>query len=270
MDLGQDAREVGKHLLGPHVVGKRVVVRRVLRGEVGPTGGPAMTDVLGVCTSWGEGECVVAPESGPAVTITIADIVSGKPVPPRPSVRHRVCARDAEGHALVLWPDVERRSLGDWELRTDPAPVGRLLKRANSCLAIGDPGTSYDEAEAAVRAFYAERSRQPIVQVETGSGAGDWFEGHGWEVIPGGDSHFQLASLAQLSRSLRPVSRRDFADLLAGEVGELPVSVGLATDGPRVNLEVRHGDRVVARGRAGASGDWLGVHAFAVEPDNRR
>jgi hypothetical protein len=43
-----------------------------------------MTDVVGMCTAWGDGVCVVAPESGPPVTIAIADIVSGKPVPPRP------------------------------------------------------------------------------------------------------------------------------------------------------------------------------------------
>ena len=92
MDSGTHSRHVGNHLLGPHVVGQRVVVRRVLRGETGPSGGPAMTDVLGVCTAWGDGRCVVAPETGPPVEIAIADIVSGKPVPPRPSVRHRVSA----------------------------------------------------------------------------------------------------------------------------------------------------------------------------------
>ncbi|HEU5456401.1 MAG TPA: hypothetical protein VFU85_12020, partial [Nocardioides sp.] len=78
------------HRLGPHVVGQRVVVRRLLRGETGPSGGPAMTDLLGVCTAWGEGRCVIRPESGEPVEIALADIVSGKPVPPRPSVRHRV------------------------------------------------------------------------------------------------------------------------------------------------------------------------------------
>ncbi len=74
-------------LLGPHVVGTRVVVRRVLPGETGPSGGPAMTDVLGVCVAWGDGVCVVERESGERVTIRIADIVSGKQVPPRPKRR---------------------------------------------------------------------------------------------------------------------------------------------------------------------------------------
>ena len=82
---------MGRHLLGPHVVGQRVVVRHVVRGETGPTGGPAMNDVLGVCRVVGAGPdgVVVIDRTGAPVEIAIADIVSGKPVPPRPSVRHR-------------------------------------------------------------------------------------------------------------------------------------------------------------------------------------
>ena len=75
--------------LGPHVVGRRVVVRRRLPGQRGPSGGPALTDVLGVCVAWGEGRCVIRPEEGPDVTIRLADVVAGKPVPPRPPRRGR-------------------------------------------------------------------------------------------------------------------------------------------------------------------------------------
>src|SRR4051794_17826920 len=97
-------------MLGPHVVGHRVVVRRVVRGEIGPSGGPALTDVLGTCTAWGEGVCVVQPDGGgprAPVRIAIADIVSGKPVPPRASTRHRVSPREAQLRALALWADLE-------------------------------------------------------------------------------------------------------------------------------------------------------------------
>ena len=41
--------------LGPQCVGLRVVVRRRLPGETGPSGGPRMTDVLGVMESWSGG-----------------------------------------------------------------------------------------------------------------------------------------------------------------------------------------------------------------------
>ena len=113
--------------------------------------------------------CTVQPESGPAVTIPVTDIVSGKPVPPRASVRQRVSAREAERHASSMWPSVERVALGEWELRTDPAPVDRLRKRANSCLALGDPGLPLPGRGRGVRDFYAARGREALAQVELGS-----------------------------------------------------------------------------------------------------
>lgn len=75
--------------LGPEVVGRRVVVRRVLRGQTGPSGGPAMTDVLGTCESWTGGLVRVRREDGTVVEIATADIVAGKEVPPRPPRRPR-------------------------------------------------------------------------------------------------------------------------------------------------------------------------------------
>src|SRR5689334_1612333 len=72
-----------RHGLGPHCVGQRVVVRRLLRGRRGPSGGPAMTDLLGVMESWSSEATTVRAESGELVAIPVADIVTGKPVPPR-------------------------------------------------------------------------------------------------------------------------------------------------------------------------------------------
>lgn len=269
MESGQHARGVGRHLLGPHVVGQRVVVRRVLPGEFGPTGGPAMTDVLGVCTAWGPGECVVEPESGAPVVIAISDIVSGKPVPPRPSVRQRVSPAAAEAHALSLWPHIEVVPLGEWTLRSDPAPVGRLRRRANSCLAMGAPGMEFAAAARRVEAFYVERGRPVMAQVERGSAAEAEFTEVGWTPLGDGDADFLLASLAQASRRLRPTSRLGFEQLLAGDDSG-NVSVGLAADGPRVVLELRQGTELVASGHASLSDDWLGLHALEVDPARRR
>jgi N-acetylglutamate synthase len=240
------------HGLGPHVVGKRIVVRRVLRGETGPSGGPAMTDVLGTCLRWDDGVCVVQPEDGPPVTIPWADVVTGKPVPPRPSVRQRVSSRDAERHALVLWPAVERQALGEWELRTDPAPVGRLLKRANSCLALGDPGVPLPDAAEVILGFYAARGRQPLVQVETGTEADQFFTDLGWTVVPGGDSLFLLTSVAHARRF----------------VGADDDAV-LEEDPPRVLARRLVDGEEVGTARAGLDDDWLGVHAVHVIPEHR-
>lgn len=231
-------------------MGKRIVVRRLLRGETGPSGGPAMTDLLGICVAWGEGRCVVQPEDGEPVEIAIRDIVSGKPVPPRPSVRMRVSARDAELHTAALWGSVESTPLGEWVLRTDTAPVGRLRRRANSCLAMGDPRLPYDEAAAAVRAFYDERGRPSYVQVEAGSEAEAAFRDLGWTHDPTGDSELRLASLSQVRRRLPGTGDR----------------AHLTVDGPRALVTIDD----VARGEAGVDGDWIGVHGIEVAPAHRR
>ena len=136
----------GRHgnppLLGPHVVGQRVVVRRLVRGETGPTGGPAMTDVLGVCESWDDGVVVVRREQGDLVTIETADIVSGKPVPPRPTRHRHLDPVEADRLALPGWQPVESEPLGEWVLRAS----GGFSSRGNSVLALGDPGLPLPEA----------------------------------------------------------------------------------------------------------------------------
>ncbi|MDZ5623615.1 GNAT family N-acetyltransferase [Nocardioides sp. HM23] len=250
MTSAHDPRDPGQHLLGPHVVGQRIVVRRLLRGETGPSGGPAMTDLLGVCIAWGDGRCVVQPEDGEPVEIAIGDIVSGKPVPPRPSVRMRVSAREAELHTASLWATVETVPLGEWVLRTDTAPVGRLRRRGNSCLAMGDPGLPFEAAAAAVRQFYDDRGRSPYVQVEAGSPEEDAFVAAGWEVDPTGDAEHRLASLTQVRRLLRAAFE--------------PTS--LVADGPRAVATIAGR----ARGEAAVDGDWIGVHAIEVDPAHRR
>jgi GNAT superfamily N-acetyltransferase len=212
-----------------------------------------MTDVLGLCTSWGDGVCVIRPERGPEVRIATADIVSGKPVPPRASVRQRVSARDAERHAAPMWPAVERVTLGDWELRSDPAPVGRLLKRANSCLAIGDPGLPLPAAADEIVAFYGSRGREALAQVELDSAEERELGGLGWRPVPGGDAHFLVSSLAMAVRHARHDG-----------------DIELVEDGPRAHVVRRVEGVEVGSGRAALDGDWLGVHSIVVDPGHRR
>ena len=88
-------------------------------------------------------------------------------------------------------------------LRSDPAPVGRLRKRASSCLAIGDPGVDLDEALDRVRAFYGDRDRRVLAQVERGSEVDEALTAAGWDPVPGGDAHFLIASLARALRAAR-------------------------------------------------------------------
>ncbi|MAS56723.1 MAG: hypothetical protein CMJ44_19235 [Pimelobacter sp.] len=247
--------EVGQHLLGPHVVGTRVVVRRVVRGERGPSGGPAMTDLLGVCVRWEPGPhgvCVVRPERGPEVSIALADIVSGKPVPERASVRDRVAPGEAQRHGFALFPDLVTTPLGSWVLRDSPSATAR---RAHSVLAFGPSGVD-DDVER-VLAHY----ERPIAAVLSGSAEHERLLGLGWGPESNdGDTLFQVAGLAQVSRALRKLRLRD------GRPAGPDVVVEDAVPGSWASA--RLGD--VARGYAGFGDDWVGFGGIEVAASARR
>jgi ribosomal protein S18 acetylase RimI-like enzyme len=237
-------------------VGRRIVVRRVLPGRTGPSGGPAFTDVLGTCLAWDADSCLVEEADGEKVRIALADIVSGKPVPPRPAPRLRVSPRDAEVHTGGLWPTVEREALGAWQLRSEREPVGRLLKRANSCLAMGDPGRPFAEALVDLVAFYAARGRDPLAQVEAGSAVEQAFADAGWRRLEYGESHLMLASVARLRRELAGAASRD--------------GVELTVTGARALASAGTGCDPVVEAHAAVDGDWVGLHGVTVDPAHRR
>lgn len=242
--------------MGPHVVGQRVVVRRLLQGETGPSGGPAMTDLLGICTAWGDGRCVIVPESGDPVSIALADIVSGKPVPPRPSVRHRVSPLEAQTRALSLWPDLETEPVGGWLLRRSASTTAR---RANSVLAFVPPGVA--DAYDRVVAHY----ERPIAAVLPDSAEEALFRSHGWVLEShDADTLFQLAGVAQVQRAL------------AARLPREPSSTPREPNSTEVEVVETHPGVVTARLGDAASGvaaydrDWVGFRSIEVAPDQRR
>lgn len=268
-----------------------MVVRRLVRGEAGPTGGPAMTDLLGTMLTWGDASTVVEAESGERVEIALADIVSGKPVPPRPSVRLRVTAEEAERRAVAGWPPVDSAPLGAWVLRA----ASGFSARANSVLAVGDPGAPLDEALADVRAFYAAHGLPPWAQVVVGSDTEPALADRGWvPARPGeADSEFQIASVARLSRALArlratappplatpgPSGRRDCAlsptasdEWLADDARALasPEAARAVLEGPPEVAFVSLGSPLVGKGRVSLVDDWAGITDVWVSPGHRR
>ncbi len=238
--------------LGPHVVGTRVVVRRVLRGETGPSGGPALTDVLGVCVAWGDGECVVERETGERVRIRIVDIVSGKPVPPRPSPRLRVSPREAQVRAFALFPDLVVTPLpgsSEWLMRTSATASAR---RANSVLAFPGGG-GYGPAEVGeVQTYYAGLGKPALAAVLGDSEEHRFLQQLGW--VPeshDADTQFQIASLASVRRALRSVDHS---------------RVQVSTDGATATAVVPG----AASGVAAYADDWVGFRGIEVAPDQWR
>jgi len=242
-----------------------------------------MTDLLGVMESWTPSSTVVRAENGTATEIALSDIVSGKPVPPRPSVRMRVSAEQACRLTNASWPAVHTRPLGDWLLRAS----GGFSARANSVMAVGDPGVPFGEAVDTTLEFYAEHGLPAWAQVVVGADTARQFTAAGWVTARPGeaDSELQLVSVAQASRAVRgllPASPPPTSvgtrvttawratDPRAAEYGDRATAV---LEGPdQVGFVTVPGARgaVVARGRVASEGDWAGITDVWVSPDHRR
>lgn len=262
------------HSITPEDVGARVSVRRLL-----PDGG--MTDAVGVLLRWSEGVLAVQRRDGTVVEIAQDTLVAGKRVPPRPAIARthsQVSVRDLQEVAAVGWPAAETHALGDWLLR---AGEGWTM-RANSVLALGDPGCSLDSALRRVQGWYAERDLParfclplPLVpELETALAERGW--------AGPADDHEVLvltadtAALEAPSRELPPVRltgapSAEWLDLCAAD-GPVPaVGVGVLTaPSSAVFAEVRLAEEVVAIGRATVERGWVGITTVEVRPAARR
>lgn len=242
-----------------------------------------MTDLLGIMESWSDEATTVRGESGELITIALADIVTGKPVPPKPSVRLRVSPEEAERRAVASWPPLVSEPLGEWLLRDSDG----FSARASSVLAAGDPGAPFADALRAVRVFYAHRSQPPWVQVVSGSDVDLAFVDAGWvPARPGeADTVFSLASVAGVSRILRASARSDVLVQVSttadpawladdARAAARPHAATGVLEGPdQVGfVSVRDGVRVIAKGRIGCGrdDDWAGITDVWVDPAHRR
>lgn len=159
--------------VGPAQVGTRVVLRRRL-----PDGG--VGDLLGDLVRWddeadaggGDEPGVTVRTRAGEVTVAVRDVLGGKPVPPAPARRgrphRRIDWRDLEDLACDGWRPVEQEWLSPagttqtgWRLRAADGFTGR----ANSGLAVGDPGLPLAEAVDRVEAWYAARGLPSRVAV---------------------------------------------------------------------------------------------------------
>jgi ribosomal protein S18 acetylase RimI-like enzyme len=261
-----------------------VVVRRVLPGLTGPTGGPAMTDVLGVMESWDATSTTVRDASGAVTRIDLADIVSGKPVTPRRSVRLRVSPEDAEHRAMGAWPAPVTERLGAWRLRAG----GGYSTRANSVLAAGDPGLPFATAVDRVLGFYASHGLPPCAQVVIGSEEQESFERAGWvSARPGeADSVFEITSVAAATRMARRLMPAEHPTVFVGTTAgrqwladdDRALSYGVAAvevlEGPEEVGFLALGDPAVAKARvalaAHGAEPWSGISNVWVHPAHRR
>jgi GNAT superfamily N-acetyltransferase len=225
-----------------------------------------MTDVLGTCEAWADGEVVVRRERGDLVTIPTADIVSGKTVPPRPSPLRRLAAEEADRRAHPGWQPVEEAALGEWVLRASDG----FSNRGNSVLALGDPGVPLEEAVAQVTEWYDARGLTPRAHVLADSPVLEALEDAGW-------SHYEpttlmLTSVARALRHTDPSSHHVQHDS-AVDQGWLATDERAARHGDAARQVLETGEvtlatvrddagAVLARGRGAFHDDWLGISSL--------
>ncbi|WP_405489247.1 GNAT family N-acetyltransferase [Streptomyces sp. NBC_00096] len=259
----------------PADVGKRVSVRRVERGS---GGAPAFTDTVGVLTSWNTGVVTITRKTGESVRIAESSLVAGKVVPAAPARRRGPAASFGElaRTSARAWVPLENEPLGEWTLRA----AGGFTRRANSVLALGDPGIPLDDALARVTSWYAERGLPAYVQAATGAAGTQEMlcaelEARGWarevsaQVRIGG-----LAAVADLDVDEALVSdvrltRAPDEDWLGryGRVKDPETARRVLTAGPSVWFAAAGG---LAIGRLVVDGRWAGFAAVEVDPEHRR
>ena len=257
------------------LAGARTGQRWVLRHRL-PDG--SATDVVGWLAELAAGHVRVVTADGRPHVVERSAVVLARRAPaaaggPPPE---RTSAEELEQHAVLGWLALSE-PLGEWTLRAG----GGFTGRANSCLAVGDPGVPVAVAAERVIAFARRHGIEPRAQVVQGSEPEAALRALGWVdgYVPTDVLAVRLADLLDADAPGAPVgvteqlevpwwdayqqSRPNDADpgllrlILAGHP---PRAFGSATDGTGA----------FAIGRGHLSGDWLGYAALWTRPDRRR
>ena len=218
-------------------------------------------------------------DEAPVWTVALADVVVARRAPqarggPAPS---RTPPDALEHLAVEAWA-VDLEPLGDWRLRSASGFTGR----ANSCLAVGDPGLPVARAAARVEAYAAAHGIAPLAQVVTGSDEDAALQELGWrETYVATDVlAVRLADLlgdhapderVAVGEELTPAWRAAFDAYRPHDADPDLVTRLLEGRRPRAYGSVGSEDTgLVAVGRGHLSGGWLGVAALWTRPDHRR
>jgi ribosomal protein S18 acetylase RimI-like enzyme len=187
--------------------------------------------------------------------------------------------RIAAGH----WRGSETEALGDWVLRAGNGFTGR----ANSALAIGDPGLPLDVALAAVIDWYRARGLPPMMAVPLPLSAGapldDLLAERRWPPRQG-PAYVMTATVAAPARPLGlPEGTRlhmdadpdaDWLEMYhyRGAATLPPVARQILASAPwQAFASIRDpAGRPVAIARLSVGGGWAGITAVEVAADQRR
>jgi N-acetylglutamate synthase len=190
---------------------------------------------------------------------------------------------DLEEAAAGGWRAPDEARMGRWWLRAAEGFTGR----ANSALAIGDPGMPLAAAISGVLGWYRARGLPPMVAVPYPGGrpqdsAVDRFLGGelGWPLRSGAVTVMTAEPVAvggTSAETAAPVDIDAEPDLewlgLYRFRGQKPPAISrkLLMSAPwQAFASVREAGDTLAIGRVAAAGDWAGLTAVEVDPRHRR
>jgi ribosomal protein S18 acetylase RimI-like enzyme len=191
---------------------------------------------------------------------------------------------DLEQRAALGWRAPEEDRVGDWLLRA----AGGFTGRANSALAVGDPGRPLGQAADAVCGWYHARGLPAMIAISYPAGGPQadpvdrFLAGRGWGVRSG-SATVMTAPAGQIARAAGPVPAAavaidpepDEAWLALyhyrGQQGLPPIARQVLTSAPwQAFASIRDGGETIAIGRVAAAAGWAGLTAIEVAPGHRR
>ena len=252
-------------------VGERWVIRHRL-----PDG--SATDVIGWIETVSDHEIAIRRTGSGLERIPLADIVVVRRAPAAAggSDPLRTSPADLEQIALPGWLALSE-PLGEWTLRA----AGGFTGRANSCLAVGDPGMPYGKAAGRIRGYAAEHGIPAWAQVVTGSEEEQGLLDLGWrptyvptEVLVARLGDYLGPNLPDpevlVSEQLDTPWQRAYDESRPNEAD--PQLLRMILDGhpPRAFASTRDGAEVFAIARGHLHRDWLGLASIWTRADHRR
>lgn len=236
------------------------------------------TDVIGWMEQIERDSISVVTSDGLVVGLATADIILARRAPaaaggPDPL---RTTAEDLERYALPGWLGLSE-PLGEWTLRA----AHGFTSRANSCLAVGNPGMPMEAAAAKIVAFSAADGIEPRAEVIAGSQIEAGLRALGWTAAsPGTD--VLVCRLSELLGEHLPDPVVQVAETLTDSWQTAyqlscpddvePAILRMILDGhpPRAFGGVVSGDeRFVAIARGHLNTAWLGLASIWTDPDQR-
>jgi len=260
----EDEGRVG--VLNAHDVGRRVSVRRRVDG--------GLTDVVGHLLDLSDDVLRVLRRDGEVVdidpvTVTAAKVVPAAPVRAGWEVPHLTPA-EMQRLCWAGWPAREHEMLGDWTLRAH----GGITGRANSAMAVGDPGRPLAAALEAVAAWYTTRDLPPLLQLPLTDPANYAMHALGWERL-----HVTLVQVAPVAPLLaaapeptlravvEPTPSAEWRSVMHDVDDDVENHVAILTGPPVVGFATLYSGSVpLAIGRVSIEGQWCGITSVDVVP----